>query len=228
LATNANYRLSGARYDGQVQTNIAKIREAKGLSQVELAERLGIHVTNLNKIERGKSSPDLVRLQQIAKELRVSVADLVSDGEPAKGRQVRVRGYVQAGHWAESWEFPEEEQYEVPVPDDEYLAPYKLYAAETRGPSMNKRYPEGTIVVFTDAIETHEEIQIGKRYVVERQRADGLREATVKTLWRDESGKFWLVPESDDPRYQESIPVEGAEEDTVRIIGRVRYAVTRE
>ena len=93
---------------------------------------------------------------------------------------------------------------------------------------MNRRYPEGTVLIYTNLNDTNEDLIFGKRYIVERERADGLREATVKTLWRDENGKAWLLPESTDPRYQEPIPIEGGENDTVRIVGRVRYAVTRE
>lgn len=143
-------------------------------------------------------------------------------------RIVHVKGFVQAGHWAETWEWDEDDQYSVPVPFDESLSPYTLYGAETRGPSMDKRYPEGTVLIFTDAIETHEDVKIGSRYIVERERPDGMREATVKTLWRDEAGKLWLLPESNDPRFQEPIPVEGGTDDTIRIVGRVRYAVSRE
>jgi transcriptional regulator with XRE-family HTH domain len=207
--------------------NIAKIREQQGVSQVELAERLGIHVTNLNKIERGKASPDLARLEQIARELSVSVADLVSDSA-ATVRNVPVRGFVQAGHWAETWEWHDEDRYTVPVPVDESLSQFTLYGAETRGPSMNRRYPDGTVLVFTNMMETGEHVELGKRYIVERERADGMREATVKTLWRDEVGKVWLLPESTDPRFQEPIPLEGGDDDTIRVVGRVRYSVSKE
>ena len=93
---------------------------------------------------------------------------------------------------------------------------------------MNKRYPEGTVVICTDAVQTGEEIIPGRRYVVERERSDGLREATIKTLWRDEHGRLWLVPESTDPRYQEPIPLHAAEDDTIRIVGTVRYSVQKE
>ncbi|WP_281407697.1 XRE family transcriptional regulator [Mesorhizobium sp. B2-4-6] len=209
-------------------TNIAKIREAKGLSQGELADMLDMHVTNLNKIERGKSSPSMARFEQIAAKLGVSVSDLFAE-IPAMGtRLVTVKGFVQAGHWAETWEWSDDDQYQVPIEDDPALRPFQLHAAETRGPSMNKRYPEKTVLVFTDIIETGAALELGKRYIVERERADGLREATVKTLWRDEAGKIWLLPESDDPRFQEPFPIEGGEDDTVRVIGRVVGSWSRE
>ncbi|TIP13192.1 S24 family peptidase [Mesorhizobium sp.] len=173
-------------------------------------------------------------LTALAPVLRTNVSWLLTgegedELEAEKGvRRVRVTGFVQAGHWAETWEWPEEDTYTVPVPDDPAFRPYLLHAAEARGPSMNRRYPEGTILVFTDVIETGASLELGRRYIVERERADGLREATVKTLWRDEAGKIWLLPESEDPRFQEPIPIDGNEDDTVRVVGRVRFAVSRE
>lgn len=116
------------------------------------------------------------------------------------------------------------------VPADPLLEGFKLYAAETRGPSMNKRWPEGTVVVFTNVEETGEMPTKGRRYVVERRRLGGDAEHTVKLLVQDADGKYWLMPESDDPRFQAPISVdEGTGDgDVVTIIGRVRYAVSRE
>ena len=95
---------------------------------------------------------------------------------------------------------------------------------------MNRRYPEGTVVVFTNAIETDEPIIPGKRYVVERKDADGKAEHTVKLLHRDDAGGMWLVPESTDPLFQAPIPLldEPDQDAEIRIVGRVRYSVSVE
>lgn len=145
-------------------------------------------------------------------------------------RTVRVVAHVQAGNWADTWEWSDDDQYDVAVPADPMLASFRLYAAETRGPSMNRRYPEGTVVVFTDVEETDESLVPGKRYIVERRRSNGEVEHTVKLLHQDERGAFWLVPESTDPLFQTPMSVEaGAENgDEVRIRGRVHYSVARE
>lgn len=143
---------------------------------------------------------------------------------------VKVASHVQAGDWAETWEWSDDEQYEVAVPADPLLNGFRLYGAETRGPSMNRRYSEGTVVVFTNVIETEESPVPGKRYVVQRTRSDGLMEHTVKLLHRDDDGKYWLIPESNDPLYQAPISIETGivDGDEVRIVGRVRYSVSRE
>jgi phage repressor protein C with HTH and peptisase S24 domain len=93
---------------------------------------------------------------------------------------------------------------------------------------MNKRYPEGSALIFTSIYETRETPQVGKRYIVETERPDGLREATVKTLWQDETGEHWLLPESTDPRYQQPIKLSDGDGNIVRIVGRVVFSVQRE
>tara|TARA_R110000751_G_scaffold146094_8_gene249986 strand:- start:4054 stop:4632 length:579 start_codon:yes stop_codon:yes gene_type:complete len=191
-----------------------------------MADALNMSHANYNKLENGRTKMTVDRMEQMAEILHCDPVEFITDTKPL--RSVRVRAYVQAGVWAESNEWEEERWYDVAVPNDPELAGYKLYGAETRGPSMNKRYPEGTVIVFTDAIETEEDVRVGSRYIVERERADGLREATIKTLIRDETGKYWLMPESTDPRHQQPIEIDGDNGDTVRMVGRVRYSVQRE
>lgn len=143
-------------------------------------------------------------------------------------RAVQVIGHVQAGYWTEAFEWEEEDRYLVPVPADPELAAYTLRGAELRGNSMNKWRPEGTVVVVTDQIETAEDLRIGSRYLVERTNSAGEHETTVKTLWKDDQGEIWLLPESTDPRFQEPIKIDGNEGDTIRIMGRVTYSVAKE
>lgn len=64
-----------------VGTTIMSKRKRKGLSQAELAERLGIEQHSLSRIERGIFSPKLSRLQSIADALDCSVAELFSNVE---------------------------------------------------------------------------------------------------------------------------------------------------
>ncbi len=210
-----------------MKNRIKVLMKQRGLSNERLAELTGSHPVTISKVINGHISLNQKWMNRLAEALHVTPADLI-DGRPEL-RMVTVKGYVQAGEWSESWELEEEDQYQVPVPADEVLLPYTLHAAETRGESMNRRYPEGTVVVFTEAIETGEHPQFGKRYVVERERADGMREATVKLLWKNPIGRAFLLPESDDPKFQSPIALESDNDgDTIRIIGQVRYAITRE
>lgn len=103
-------------------TNIAKIRKAKGLSQTELADRLGIHVTNMNRLERGRSVPDIARLQQIARALEVSVADLLPEIPLSGIRGVSLNDYTQDGNWAGTWGWQDNDRDTVAIPADEAAA----------------------------------------------------------------------------------------------------------
>lgn len=209
-----------------MHNRIKELREAKGLTQSQLAEAVGVHWQTIQRLEGGKTKLDTEWMEKLAPPLDVDAIDLVTNRP--KFRTVEVRGYVQAGQWEEAWELPEDDRYAIPVPDDPQYRHVRLFGVETRGPSMDRRYPEGTVVVVADLYEHGEEPRPGRRYVVERERADGMREATVKTLWRDDDGKLWLLPESTDPRFQQPIAAEGDTGDLVRIIGRVVYAVLRE
>lgn len=55
---------------------IALVRKSKGLTQKQLAERVGITVVAIAYIETGKRWPRLGTLNKIAKILKVDVRDL--------------------------------------------------------------------------------------------------------------------------------------------------------
>lgn len=203
--------------------------DQKKVTQAELARHLSAALNRsidraaVNKMTNGQRKIAGDELMEISRFLGVPQPS----GAPAV-RTVRVAAFVQAGAWQPSWEWPYEEQYDVVVPADPALSQYRLWAAETRGTSMNRRYPEKTVVVFTRLEDTQEAPVPGRRYIVERRRVDGDCEYTVKTLYQDDKGMMWLLPESTDPLYQAPIPFDGNDGDTIEIIGRVRYSVSRE
>lgn len=209
--------------------NLSKLRGKSGLSQAALAKVSGVSQQLISQIEKDKNTSTKY-LPKLANALGVQVSDIDPEysGPSTDIRMVRVLGYVQAGAFETAWEWPEDEQFEVPIQSEDEFRGYALFGVQTRGASMNRRYPEGTVLIFTNAIHTLEDIKPGQRYIVERHRPDGTVEATVKLLWQDEHGKPWLLPESTDPFFQEPISLDDLGDDTVRIIGQVRYAVSRE
>jgi transcriptional regulator with XRE-family HTH domain len=56
---------------------LKKLRESKGLTQAELAERAGISREYLARLELGQHDPHLSRLRKLAQALRVKVSELV-------------------------------------------------------------------------------------------------------------------------------------------------------
>ena len=62
----------------EVGATIRKLREAKGLTQEELAAAVGMMRSNISRIEAAKHRPTLETMERIAKALKVSVADLIA------------------------------------------------------------------------------------------------------------------------------------------------------
>lgn len=57
---------------------IRTLREKKGLSQTQLAERIGVSSKTVSKWETAKGLPDITLIEPLAKELGVSVLELMS------------------------------------------------------------------------------------------------------------------------------------------------------
>ena len=64
-----------------VNEKIRLIREIKGLTQEQVAEKLGVSPSVYGDIERGENDPKLSKLQKIAEIFEISLADLVDLGE---------------------------------------------------------------------------------------------------------------------------------------------------
>jgi len=56
--------------------HIRALREAKSISQEELAYRAGMHRTYLGGIERGERNPALKNISALAKALEVDISEL--------------------------------------------------------------------------------------------------------------------------------------------------------
>ncbi|MEW6511849.1 MAG: helix-turn-helix transcriptional regulator [Bacteroidota bacterium] len=65
--------------DMTIGEKIRRIRREKDLSQEYVAEQVGVNVTYISKIERGKSDPDTELLTRIAKALGVQIVDFFAE-----------------------------------------------------------------------------------------------------------------------------------------------------
>lgn len=68
-------------------TTIRALRESRRLTQAELADRVGVSAKTVSKWETAKGLPDITLLEPLAKELGVSVIELMN-GEPIVNRNV--------------------------------------------------------------------------------------------------------------------------------------------
>jgi transcriptional regulator with XRE-family HTH domain len=69
---------------------LRQLREEQGLSQEQLAERAARHRAYVGAVERGERNPTLDVLHSLARGLGVDLADLFTEGHPARhGRETR-------------------------------------------------------------------------------------------------------------------------------------------
>ena len=65
----------------QVAKAIRRLRERAGLSQRQLALRMGVPRTYISKIEKERAKPTLLSLRRMARALRVTVAELLNSAQ---------------------------------------------------------------------------------------------------------------------------------------------------
>jgi transcriptional regulator with XRE-family HTH domain len=61
----------------QIGKNIKKARKKAGLTQDVLADKVGIHVSYISRIERGVVNSSIEVLESIAKALKVKSSDIL-------------------------------------------------------------------------------------------------------------------------------------------------------
>ena len=74
-----------------IGARISRLRAKKGLTQEELAERMGINPKYLSSIERGKENPTLQTLIKASESLEIDFSEMLSILEaedPVKSREL--------------------------------------------------------------------------------------------------------------------------------------------
>lgn len=74
--------LRGSRPDdepcmGDLGTNLREARERLELTQEQVAERSGVHATEVSRIEAGKRDPQVSTVRKLAKALRMTAGQLL-------------------------------------------------------------------------------------------------------------------------------------------------------
>ena len=81
-------RASSSRSEVQVAIAIRGLRQRSGLSQRQLALRMGVPRTYVSKIENEKATPTLSSLSRLAEALMVSVPELLSACTPSRESEI--------------------------------------------------------------------------------------------------------------------------------------------
>jgi transcriptional regulator with XRE-family HTH domain len=69
-----------------VGDNVRRLRIAAGLSQAELAERMGVDRAYVSGLEQGARNPTIITLWHIAKALGAKLQDLTRERKPGRIR----------------------------------------------------------------------------------------------------------------------------------------------
>ncbi len=69
---------------GMVGRNVRRLRIAAGLSQAELAERMGVDRAYVSGLELGQRNPTVLTIWHIATALRVKVRSLFDEKRPGR------------------------------------------------------------------------------------------------------------------------------------------------
>jgi transcriptional regulator with XRE-family HTH domain len=76
----------------QLAESLRRLREEAGLTQTQMAKRLGISQPTLNRLESASQNTTLKMLDQLCQALRCSVGDLFETGQVQLPRVPRKRG----------------------------------------------------------------------------------------------------------------------------------------
>lgn len=61
----------------RIINNVKRLRQAAGMTQAELAARLGITTPSITKWEKGRSNPDLLNVFRMTEIFECSVNDII-------------------------------------------------------------------------------------------------------------------------------------------------------
>lgn len=141
-----------------VSTNIKSLREAAGLTQEGLADKLGVARSTVTQWENGWSNPRMGMVQKLAGVFGVSTADVVYDGPApdyhlpkgaikpvaSKPAYAPLLGRVHAGDAQE----PDILDDKVELPASVAANHPHAYFLEVEGDCMSNVYPEGCYILI--------------------------------------------------------------------------------
>lgn len=185
-----------------------ELRNNAGMSIEELADKTGISISYISRIERGERNLSVKNIEVFAQALGVAPSELIA---PAATRMIQVVGYVGAG--AEVLSIDDHakggglDEVECPWAG---LAPSTI-AVRVRGDSMAPAYFNNDLIFYE---ETHTDIEhlINKECVVAL--ADGRK--FIKQLKRTQAGQWFLHSHNAEPIF--GVEIEWAAK--VRLIQR--------
>lgn len=161
----------------EIGKKVRKLRNSRGLTQHDLANKSNISRSYLSDVEGGRYNPSIETLKDIANALGVQLIELLGDAEHNKqGIKIPVLGRVVAGIPLEAiTDIIDYEEISA-----EMAAKGEYFALKVRGESMAPRIKDGDIVI----IRKQPDINSGDLAIVIINGYD----ATLKKVIKQEGG----------------------------------------
>lgn len=206
---------------------IRELRKRAGFTLQQLADKTGTTNQQISMLERSTRRLSVEWMERIAPALGVMPTELMAVTDAPQ--RIRLIGEVRAGLWGEPLETNDHDGEWISIPIPEVYLRLRAYAVRVAGPSMDRVYPDGTILICCHMEELQEEPVSGKRYIIENRDPHGRVETTVKEFARSEDGRPWAWPRSSHPDYQQPIPLDkGQRGHSIALKARVVFALRPE
>lgn len=214
---NKALKKRGTPQVGRLYRRIGERLAELGKKEQAASIAAGLGASFIRDIGRKGSMPSAANLDKIARALETTPDWLLGREAPTPQRQprgeragLRYIGEVAAGQWLETPPFELDADVTIPVMDVRYPTEVQ-YTLGVRGTSINRTARPGALLICVDIARAGIEVANGDLVVVQRRRAQGgLTEVTAKIFRRKSSTVVELLPDSDDPRWQEPIVLDDA------------------
>lgn len=216
-------------------------RKERKLTLEQLAQLVGLSLSQVQRFETGERQPRAADLQGLARVLECSVEDLLGEQPsattkpPERGNlhPVPLIGRTAAGIFREVIEFDDGEPEYVFEPEDEDFPKTKRFALTVEGDSMNAAdppMPDGSRVICLDFEQTGLPFIEGMIVVVQQIREGGhLREWSVKQIELHDD-EVWFCPRSTNGKHKPIKVANDPDDDRwnkLEVIGLVRDVSTK-
>lgn len=202
-----------------ISSAFKRLRAQAGLTQQEVADKVGVTKVSVGQWENGKATPRPTKLQALADLFGVPVSELLGEGgTPAGARQIvgesesvpyAFMGRVHAGFTKEAIPDPDAT---VQVPRDVARAHPNGFMLMVEGNCMDRAYPEGCLVLCDPDIQPRN----GQAVVADV----GQGEVVLRRYMRGQRS-LMLSPDSHED-YEDMIFTDG-EFESVRLVGTITW-----
>lgn len=192
---------------------IEEILKREGLSERKACLNAGVSIDFIRNMRRNGNTPKTGNLIKLAQSLNIdvniflnalgqNVVTKTTASNFVKLKTVYIRGQVQAGQWTQAIEWPKEEWIPVTIPEDPKYKNFPMCALAVKGDSMNRLYPDGSIVVAVNFCDLGRNPENGECVVtIRRDPLTDCFEATLKIVQIHEDGSVLLWPKSNNPDF---------------------------